>query len=62
MTLGALGETPKLGLFFSLKFFFFFLVIRIFFFSFLHHVMNWYFFFSIFSSFSNHWYLNIMMN
>jgi hypothetical protein len=57
MTLGALGETPKLGPFFLLKFFFFF-----FFFFFWHRVMNWYFFFSIFSSFSDHWYLNIMMN
>jgi hypothetical protein len=55
MTLGALGETPKLGLFF----FFFFWLLG---FLFGHRVMNWYFFSSIFSSFSNHWYLNIMMN
>jgi hypothetical protein len=60
MTLGALGETPKLGLFFFLSFFFFFfLVIRIFFLAPCNELV---FFFSIFSSFSDHWYLNIMMN
>jgi hypothetical protein len=66
MTLGALGETPKLGLFFFLKFFFFFFFFWLlgffFFFFFLAPCNELVFFFSIFSSFSNHWYLNIMMN
>jgi hypothetical protein len=57
---GGLRRNSKIGLFFFLKFFFFFLVIRIFFF--LAPCNELVFFFSIFSSFSDHWYLNIMMN
>jgi hypothetical protein len=58
---GSLRRNSKIGFFF-LKFFFFFLVIRIFFFFGLTPCNELVIFFSIFSSFSNHWYLNIMMN
>jgi hypothetical protein len=59
---GALGETSKLGLFFFLSFFFFFWVGGLLRFFFLAPCNELVFFSSIFSSFSNHWYLNIMMN